>query len=499
MKKNFYGLYIALCIILSAVFCLSSCAESGPSDPAESSPQESSGLFPPEEAEPFDVKYNTAYSPIYFDASKVTNTVVHLGKGVNMVINRVPLNGSGVALIHAVEVDPKKAAIHAGSVDNKRATWYPETAMPYSMMTAFERDSGKTVIATVNADFFGATCVNAFVKDGCILKDGHSITTTNTYTDTFLYTDLKADVPASAPMLFGVNGSGKAQIAPMIKYTGDVTSAGVKRQIVTSKLSYKLFAKDREYEVYENNLGQNRMNSVIFHTSTLKIRKFAAGSVVYKVDIKDNYTDMLILDKTVLDADLSLKATPEEGYVAVDPAFNADDSIRQLEKGDKITVSVVSPDGLWDGFETILGCRQALVTDGEMAYTFRGEEKICTLSLENTNGAQSKNVPRTAVGIKKDGTVVIFAVESLRYGSKKVIKEIKEDDSYGLNLPQLADFMIYYGIETGANFDGGGSTQLIARRGATASPEVFVRSSDRGVYMPEASRKVMNTLMVTTR
>ena len=164
-----------------------------------------------------------------------------------------------------------------------------------------------------------------------------------------------------------------------------------------------------------------------------------------------------------------------------------------------MTVQVTSDDGTWNGYETILGCRQALVMDGEMAYTYQNGEKICTVTLENSNGAQSENVPRTAVGLKEDGMLVVFAVESLRYGNSHVIGDIKEDDSYGLNLPQLADFMIYYGIETGANFDGGGSTQLIARQGTDADPKVIIRSSDTGSYTLAASRKVMNTLMVTTK
>ncbi len=367
------------------------------------------------------------------------------------------------------------------------------------MMTAYEKDSGEKVLATVNADFFGATCLNALVKDGCILKDGHTITSTDDYEDSFLYTDSKADVPASAPMLFGVNGEGKAQIAPIVQYEGDVTSAEVKKKLVTSKLSYELTAQDKTYEIYENNASQDVENAVIFHTSPVSKRKFPEGSVVYKVDITDDYTDMSILEKTVLESSESYKATDSEGYIVVDPSFVGDESIRELNAGDSVTVQVTSDDGTWNGYETILGCRQALVMDGEMAYTYQNGEKICTVTLENSNGAQSENVPRTAVGLKEDGTLVVFAVESLRYGNSHVIGDIKEDDSYGLNLPQLADFMIYYGIETGANFDGGGSTQLIARQGADADPKVIIRSSDTGSYTLAASRKVMNTLMVTTK
>lgn len=501
MRKRFAAFISLLCVAMSLNFCLISC--SGQSDDSANSSDgvsaNSSQSDSEDGSEQFNVNYNVSYTPVYFDGKNVTNTVTKLGDGVNMVANRIPLNNSTVAIVHTIEIDLSKAEIHAGTISNKRSTWYPEIATPYSMMTAYENDSGKTVLATVNADFFGATCLNALVKDGCILKDGHTITTTADYEDTYLYTDLKADVPASAPMLFGVNGKGEAQIAPIVGYEGDVTSAEVKKKLVTSKLSYELIAKDKVYEVYENNTTQDVGTSVIFHTSSVAKRKFAAGSIVYKVDIEEDYTDMVILERTVLDAAESYKATAKEGYVVVDPSFTGDDAICGLEEGDSITIAVTSDDGTWNGYETILGCRQALVMDGEMAYTYKNGEKICTVTLENTNGAQSENVPRTAIGLKQDGTVVVFAVEALRYGSPSVIKDITEDDSYGLSLPQLADFMIYYGIETGANFDGGGSTQLIARRGADSEAEVVIRSSDTGSYTLAASRKVMNTLMVTTK
>lgn len=506
MRKKFAALVGLLCAAMSLNFCLSSCAgrpddskSSGDSVSEDSTPSEDSANSSGGSPETWEIEYNTSYAPVYFDGGSVTNTVTRLEDGVYMVANRVTLNNSTVAIVYTIEIDLSKAEIHAGTVSNKRSNWYPETATPYSMMTAYEKDSGKKALATVNADFFGATCLNALVKDGCILKDGHTITSTEDYEDSYLYTDLKADVPASAPMLFGVNGKGEVQIAPIVSYEGDVTSVEVKKKLVTSKLSYELTAKNKTYEICENNTAQDVENTVIFHTSSVTKRKFPEGSIVYKVDIKDNYTDMAILEKTVLEAAASYKATASEGYIVVDPSFAGDRGICELEAGDSMTVQVTSDDGTWRGYETILGCRQTLVMDGEMAYTYKNGEKLCTVTLENTNGAQSENVPRTAVGVKGDGTLVVFAVESLRYGSPSVIKDIKEDDSYGLNLPQLADFMIYYGIETGANFDGGGSTQLIARQGADAQPEVIIRSSDTGSYTLAASRKVMNTLMVTTK
>ena len=115
-----------------------------------------------------------------------------------------------------------------------------------------------------------------------------------------------------------------------------------------------------------------------------------------------------------------------------------------------------------------------------------------TVTKENTNGAQSADVPRSAVGVKQDGTVVIFAVESMYYG-----KKAQEGDTHGMSLPDLADFMAFYGVNNGANFDGGGSTQLTVNKDGTKT--VVVRSSDKGTYGLDDSRAVINTIMVASK
>ena len=74
------------------------------------------------------------------------------------------------------------------------------------------------------------------------------------------------------------------------------------------------------------------------------------------------------------------------------------------------------------------------------------------------------------------------------------------DATYGLSLPQLADFMRYYGVYSGANFDGGGSTQLITKNPVTDQFEVTVHSSDYGENSePYQSRDVINALLVYIR
>ena len=119
-----------------------------------------------------------------------------------------------------------------------------------------------------------------------------------------------------------------------------------------------------------------------------------------------------------------------------------------------------------------------------------------TLSLENSNGAQATGVPRSSVGIKDDGKLVIVAVEGLRYGGTSSSSE----DGYGVSLPELAQFMREINCYDAMNFDGGGSTSLITRNLNTNSDyQVTVRSSDYGTYSLNQSRQVYNCLIITSK
>ena len=159
--------------------------------------------------------------------------------------------------------------------------------------------------------------------------------------------------------------------------------------------------------------------------------------------------------------------------------------LSRMSVGKSYSVEVGSEDGTWNGYDTILGCRQALVIDDEIAET---------VTLENTNGAQSPDVPRTCVGIKEDGTVVVFMVESMYYGKKE-----SEGDTHGMNLPELAEFVYYYGCVQAANFDGGGSSQLIVKGEDYDEAKVLVRSSDTASYELLNTRSVISSLLITSK
>ena len=91
-----------------------------------------------------------------------------------------------------------------------------------------------------------------------------------------------------------------------------------------------------------------------------------------------------------------------------------------------------------DGVVQSLSFGPALVENGEVAVA-EGEE---------VGRAMASN-PRTAIGIKADGTYLF------------VVSDGRTDESEGLSLAELAEFMQSLGAETAYNLDGGGSSTMV--------------------------------------
>ncbi len=475
------------CLALVMAFAAALCAVAGACTPTEpeqpetpetpetpvtpEEPETPETPVTPEEPEEFTVEYRTDYTPTLFDAESVQTEITELGDGVHLVANSLTKANGDAVVVYAVEVDLSRADIVAGTRNNQTAGYDWGKAAPYAQAQAWEEATGGHVYASMNADFFGSVCVNAFVKDGVILKDSHNDN------GVYDYLNSNSDVPASAPMLFGIKGE-SAQIAPIRSYEGDITSAEVKRTLIQSHLTYSLVYDGDRFPVAVDEEGTES----VFITEGSAT--FSSG-VLLEVDLSQGYAAMTIVERTLAMVRTTVTAAEGRGYIFVPMSAPAFGPVNGSSEGDTISVAVTSEDGLWNDYTTILGCRQALVTDGEIA---------STVTLENTNGAQSTDVPRTAVGIKPNGNVVIFGVESMYYG-----RRAEEGDPHGMSLPQLAEFIYYYGCDDAANFDGGGSTQLVVRGAGEESGRVVIRSSDTGSTEVNSTRVVMNAILVTDR
>ncbi len=111
------------------------------------------------------------------------------------------------------------------------------------------------------------------------------------------------------------------------------------------------------------------------------------------------------------------------------------EAMRNLPVGSEITISVTAANPQWNDVWQGLGALYNLVEDGHRASGIPG----------------ASNDPRTAVGVRPDGSVILYTIDGRRSGH-----------SIGTTLNSVADRLIELGCTYGLCMDGGGSTTISA-------------------------------------
>ena len=112
--------------------------------------------------------------------------------------------------------------------------------------------------------------------------------------------------------------------------------------------------------------------------------------------------------------------------------------LKSLSAGDTVTITTAC-DAQWADVVYACGGGDVLVEGGAARTRF-------------TLDSASKRTSRTAVGLKADGSLVVYTVDGLQSGY-----------SLGLTLSELAARMVELGCVTAVNLDGGGSTTAALR------------------------------------
>lgn len=109
--------------------------------------------------------------------------------------------------------------------------------------------------------------------------------------------------------------------------------------------------------------------------------------------------------------------------------------------GNRITLDEMLT-GEWNDAEWIVGAGPTLVADGQ----------VCVTAQEEAFGSDvaSGRAPRTAIGIRADGTLLLAVVEGRTKASR------------GMTLEELAAWLIKMGAVEAINLDGGGSSTICA-------------------------------------
>lgn len=184
--------------------------------------------------------------------------------------------------------------------------------------------------------------------------------------------------------------------------------------------------------------------------STYKLRSGEIALVVQK-------------DKVVAKPANGTIDVPSDGFLLIANG-GAVPWLNKVNRGESARINYYVPG--WDGITSALGAGPRLVRDGKVDVTatrenFREDVRIGT-------------GPRTAIGIDKDGKLIILVVD----GRKPYY-------STGLTLTELAYTMIGLGAVDAMNLDGGGSTAMAVRG------KLVNRPSDG------FERSVANALIVT--
>lgn len=117
--------------------------------------------------------------------------------------------------------------------------------------------------------------------------------------------------------------------------------------------------------------------------------------------------------------------------------------LNSVRKGDNLTLSQTLGSAAADAAPSVASAGPLLVYNGQVKVT-GSEEKIAP------DIAQGR-APRTGVGIKKDGTVLL------------VVADGRSKSSAGFSLNEFAKYFVKLGADRAMNFDGGGSSEMVIR------------------------------------
>lgn len=218
------------------------------------------------------------------------------------------------------------------------------------------------------------------------------------------------DTPRSA---FIVDKEGKASIQKDLSYLGTVslpdgrtlTIKGLNRQRITDDLV--LFNR--------NYAGSTRTNE---HGREVRVSKGRATEVSAKGNMR--------LDR--------------ESLVLSGHGANAD-ALARVRRGDRVAIAQTLGSRLADEARLVVGGGPLLVEKGVVNVRSREESIAPDIAYGRA--------PRTGIGIKADGTVLLMVVDGRsRY-------------SAGMSLKEFATYLKRFGAVSAVNLDGGGSSEMV--------------------------------------
>lgn len=178
--------------------------------------------------------------------------------------------------------------------------------------------------------------------------------------------------------------------------------------------------------------------------------------------------EFTVVGNKIVDIRQNDSPIPENGYV-ISVAGRARDAYTMVRKGDVVTFYESISTGTaqpvaggagaaaarnravdWKNIPDIMGAGPQLVADGRVAVTKVEEQFPADIARGRA--------PRTAIGLKSDGTWLLVVVDG------------RQTNAIGMTLEDLAALMVKYGAVSAVNLDGGGSSEMVINGRIINSP-----------------------------
>jgi len=341
-----------------------------------------------------------------------------LGPGVT---HRYLSRAEGPWAIHVVEIEPQVCGVSFRTVKGSETIIGRETTS--AIATRYTAETGP-VLAAINADFFRYEPDG--VPEGPQVAGGQVVAAAGTFGPSV---STRFGIPQP---VFGVTRSGRA-------FVGEAALAG---QVWTAGRTFPL----------------GRVNAAPGHDSLAIFNRFAGGQARVEQGNTHALLRLITGAETAGDAaravviriDSSAEHLPIPGDVRVlSGSGKAAVWLNELAIGDTVSWHLAFA-GAPGAVVEMLGGFPLLILDGEPVL-----HRVPTINVPFSQ----RRHPRTAVGIRSDGTVLLVVVDGRQEGY-----------SAGMSLPELTDLLLELGSLNAINLDGGGSTTLVTERGIANRP-----------------------------
>ncbi len=360
--------------------------------------------------------FETGFASV-LGSSKINGYEIEIGQGTTLFYNQWYSDQSGVGR------QKENYIVYRPNEDVKPIITFGEKM--YGKITTSEEaqrleNEGYDIIGGVNADFFS---LETGVPMSNLIVDG-----------------LIKSKDAAKQYAFGIDKNGNSFVSEATMFSVMTKSDGTEVNIYNInkyRQPHAIYMMTDEFstETHNNTKGIDVILSVVEGEMRL------GTTMKLVVDSVDEYNGSIKIPegKVVITVDNN---APEEFL----------EPVKSLVPGEEITISYgIMGDERWLNADLLIGATGGmLLKNGEV-------------NPDLSAGA----APRTAIGRKQDGTIILYTLDGRQEGH-----------SYGAQLKTLANRMKELGCTDAINLDGGGSTTCIVRLPGDETTSLINRPSD---------------------